>query len=262
MRIILGFFCSLFLTVPAARAACDAYREYVTAYNYLLDKKAIAFTKDQASRTAMSVAKGCDGAAARFIRVFDLLINARLTLPDATRIALETAQNGDDSAENFVEVFKAAYLEKYLDLSLEQALDLARSLSGKGPWIRKDYAKLVEYCLSPKGLALPKPECATLARDMTLLSEAEPTRSVAERFVELLEFLRQHKEGPQLTTADALAITRELMAISPDAGRNFIPGYKFAHNKNELGLDRAKAVGFARQLASLTKAPVTPSEAQ
>lgn len=262
MRIILGFFCSLLLAIPSAWGACDAYREYVTAYNYLLDKKAIAFTKDQASRTAMSVAKGCDGSAARFIRVFDLLINARLTLQDATGIALETAQHGDDSAENFVEIFKAAYLEKYLDLSLQQSLDLARSLSNKGPWIRKDYAKLVEFCLSTKGLALPKPECANLARDMTLLGEAEQTRSVAERFVELLEFLRSHKEGPQLTTADALSITKELMVISPDAGRNFIPGYKFARDQKELGLDRAKAVGFARQLASLTKPPVQPSEAQ
>lgn len=262
MRIVLGFFCSLLLAAPGAQAACDAYREYVTAYSYLLDKKAITFTKDQASRTAMSVAKGCDGSAARFIRVFDLLINARLTLHDATKIALEATQNGDDSAENFVEVFKAAYLEKYLDLSLQQALDLARSLSGKGPWIRKDYAKLVEFCLSPKGLALPKPQCAMLARDLTLMGEEEQTRSVAERFVELLEFLRSHKDGPQLTTGDALSITKELMAISPDAGRNFIPGYKFARNKDELGLDRAKAVGFARQLAALTKAPIEASEAQ
>jgi hypothetical protein len=262
MRIILGFFCSLLLAAPGAQAACDAYREYVTAYNYLLDKKAIAFTKDQASRTAMGVAKGCDGSAARFIRVFDLLINARLTLQDAASVALETAQNGDDSAENFVEVFKAAYLEKYLDLSLQQALDLARSLSGNGPWIRQDYAKLVQFCLSPKGLALPKPDCATLARDLTLLGEAEQTRSVSERFVELLEFLRSHKDGPQLTTHDALTITKELMAISPEAGRNFIPGYKFARDKKELGLDRAKAVGFARQLATLTVPATPPSEAQ
>jgi hypothetical protein len=254
MRMILGFFCSFLLAAPGAHASCDAYKEYVTAYNYLLDKKAIAFTKDQASRTAMSVAKGCDGAAARFIRVFDLLINARLTIDNATNIAQEVAGKGEDSAENFVEVFKAAYLEKYLDLSLQDALDLARSLSSKGPWIRKDYVKIVDFCLSRKGLALSKPECATLARDLTLMGEDEPVRSVAERFVELLEFMRSHKEGPQLTTGDALTLTRELMAISPDAGRNFIPGYKFARNKNELGLDRVKAVGFARQLAVFTKA--------
>jgi hypothetical protein len=254
MRMILGFFCSFLLAAPGARASCDAYKEYVTAYNYLLDKKAIAFTKDQASRMAMSVAKGCDGAAARFIRVFDLLINARLTLDNAATVAQEVANQGDESAENFVEVFKAAYLEKYLDLSLQDALDLARSLSGKGSWIRKDYGKIVDFCLSSKGLGLSKPECGTLARELTLIGEDEPARSVAERFIELLEFLRSHKEGPQLTTGDALALTRELMAISPDAGRNFIPGYKFARDKNELGLDRAKAVGFARQLAVFTKA--------
>jgi hypothetical protein len=254
MRMIPVFFCSLLLAAPGARASCDAYREYVTTYNYLLDKKAIALTKDQASRTAMSVAKGCDGSAARFIRVADLLINARLTLDNASNIAQEIAHNGDDSAENFVEIFKAAYLEKYLDLSLQDALDLARSLSGKGSWIRKDYGKLVDFCLMPKGLGLSKPECAALARELTLLGEDEPTRSLTERFIELLEFLRSHKEGPQLTTGDALALTRELMAISPDAGRNFIPGYKFARDKHELGLDRVKAVGFARQLALFTKA--------
>ncbi|WP_141734407.1 hypothetical protein [Oligoflexus tunisiensis] len=262
MRIVLGFCCSLFLAAPMAQAGCDAYREYVTTYNYLLDKKTIAFTKDQASRTAMTVAEGCDGGAARFIRVFDLLVNARLTLHDAMTVALEIARTGDDSAENFVEVFKAAFLEKYLDLSLHQALDLARSLSGKGPWIRKDYVKLVDFCLGKTGLALPKPECATLARDIALMGEEEPTRSVAERFVELFEFLRSHKDGPQLATGDALAVTKELIAISPEAGRNFIPGYKFARDKNNLGLDRAQAVGFARQLAALTKPQDSASEAQ
>jgi hypothetical protein len=262
MRIVLGFFCSLLLGSAGAQAACDSYREYVTAYNYLLDKKAIALTKDQASRTAMNVAKGCDGSAARFIRVFDLLINARLTLQDASSVALEAARNGEDSAENFVEIFKAAYLEKYLDLSLQQSLDLARSLSGKGPWIRKDYGKLVEFCLSPKGLALPKPECATLARDMTLLGEEGQTRSVSERFVELLEFMRSRKDGPQLTTQDALTITKELMMISPEAGRNFIPGYKFARDKKELGLNRGQAVNFARQLAHLTREATPESEAK
>ncbi|MDQ3232173.1 MAG: hypothetical protein M3Q07_10160 [Pseudobdellovibrionaceae bacterium] len=262
MRIILGIFCSFLLAAPGAHAACDAYKEYVTAYNYLLDKKAIAFTKDQASRTAFAVAKGCDGAAGRFIRVFDLLINARLTLQESTTIALETAQTGDDSAENFVEVFKAAYLEKYLDLSLQQALDLARSLSGEGPWIRQDYVKLVDFCLAKKGLALPKPACANLARDLTLMGEPGQSRSVAERFVELLEFLRSSKDGPQLTTSDALAVTQEMMAISPDAGRNFIPGYQFARDKNQLGLDRSKAVHFARQLAGLTRSPAPPSEAK
>jgi len=255
MRIILGFFCSVLVSAPAAQAACDAYREYVTTYNYLLEKKAVAFTKDQASRTAFAVAQGCDGAAGRYIRVFDLLINARLTLQDASSIALETAQTGDESAENFVEVFKAAYLEKYLDLSLQEALDLARALSGQGPWIRQDYVKLVDFCLAKQGLALAKPDCAILARDLALMGEPEQTRSVAERFIELLEFLRSHKDGPQLTTADALSISKELIAISPEAGRNFIPGYKFARDKDQLGLDRSKAVAFARRLAALTKPP-------
>lgn len=262
MRILLGIFCSVLISAPAAQAACDAYREYVTTYNYLLQKKALAFTKDQASRTAFAVAQGCDGAAARYIRVFDLLINAQLTLKDASSIALETAQTGDESAKNFVEVFKAAYLEKYLDLSLEQALDLARSLAGKGPWIRQDYTKLVDFCLTKKGLALTKPDCATLARDLTLLGEPEQTRSVAERFIELLEFLRSDKDGPQLTTGDALRISKELLALSPETGRNFIPAYKFARDKDQLGLDRSKAIAFAQKLAGLTKPTSPTSEAQ
>jgi hypothetical protein len=94
------------------------------------------------------------------------------------------------------------------------------------------------------------------------MGEEDAALSVADRFVELLEFLRSHKDGPQLTSGDALSLAKELMAISPDAGRNFIPGYKFARNKAELGLDRAKAVGFARQLAAFTKTPTAPSEAQ
>lgn len=253
MRFSLAF--SLFCLASPAAASCDAFREYLTTYNYLLDKKTIAFTKDQASRTAMQVARGCDGAAGRFIRVFDLLVNARITLDQASQMAQDVATSGDESTANFVEVFKAAYLEKSLDLPLGTALDLARALSGKGRWVRHDYTKLVEFCLGRKGLSLPKPECATLARDVALLGEENPDKSVADAFVELIEFLRSDADGPCLTSFEALQLTRELMALSVEAGRNFIPGYKFARDKNQLGLDRAKAVAFARGLAALTKEP-------
>lgn len=253
MRIFLALLLGLLPSLPIV--ACDAYREYVTVYNYLLDKKAIAFTKDQASRTAFQVARGCDGAAGRFIRVFDLLINAKLTLQQSSEIAQEVAQSGDDSAENFAEVFKAAFLEKNLDLSLQDALDLARELSFKGRWIRQDYVKIVGYCLAAQGLALSKPQCATLARDFAVSGDASRERSVADALVEMMDFLRADKDGPKLTSAEALKMTQEVLAVGPEAVRNFIPGYKFAVDKNQLALDRSKAVDFARKLAELTQAP-------
>ncbi len=269
MRRFLGYALSTCLLIAAtpSRAAdsavtCDSWREYITSYRYLLDKKAIVFSKDQASQTALQVARGCNGAAARFIRVFDLLINAKISIQQSSEIALEIALADSDSAESFAEIFKTAYLEKYLDLSLYNALNLARSLStkvaGGSQKAQNDFSKMVEFCLSAKGLALSKPDCAQLALEITQMSQASPGKSVADGYLEMLAFLRDSSDGPRLATFEAMAVTKELMAISAEAGSNFIPSYKFARDKDQLGLDRASAIGFAKNLSLLSRMPSDP----
>jgi hypothetical protein len=269
MRRFLGYALSTCLLIAAtpclaanSAVTCDSWREYITSYRYLLDKKLIVFTKDQASQTAFQVARGCNGAAERFIRVFDLLINAKISIPQSSEIALEIAQADSDSGESFVAIFKTAYLEKHLDLSLDNALNLARSLSTKvasgSRQAQKDFSKMVEFCLSAKGLALPKQDCAQLAAEITRLGQDPEGKSVAEGYLETLDFLRDSSDGPKLATFEAMAVTKELMTISAEAGSNFIPSYKFALDKDQLGLDRTSAIGFAKNLSLLSRKPTDP----
>ncbi len=268
-RAYLGTILCTFLHSAALAAAeessprsCDSYREYVTTYNYLLDKKTLAFTKDQASVTAFRVAKGCDGAAGRFIRVFDLLINAKLTLQQSSEIAEEISWLDSESAETFAEIFKVAFLEKYLDLTLSDAIQLARSLSSdaagaSGP-ARKEFEKLVQFCLAKTGLGLSKPDCAKLSLQLVKLDERDSNKYVATAFVDLIEFLRSDNDGPKLATFEALQVAQEVIAMHVEAGRNFMPAYKFARDKKQLGLDRSKAIEFAKQIAGLSKAQSKP----
>jgi len=269
MRRFLGYALSSLLLIAGtpSRAAesavtCDSWREYITSYRYLLDKKAIVFTKDQASQTAFQVARGCNGAAGRFIRVFDLLINAKISIQQSSEIAQEIALADNDSAESFAEIFKTAYLEKYLDLSLYNAINLARSLSTKvasgSRQAQNDFSKMVEFCLSAKGLALPKADCAQLALEISSMGQDVQGKSVADGYLEVLAFLRDSSDGPRLATFEAMEVSKELIAISAEAGRNFIPSYKFARDKDQLGLDRASAIRFAKNLSLLSRVPTDP----
>ena len=254
-----GKICTL---TEAETRSCETYREFSTTFNYLLAKKSSSFTKDQATRTAMRVAKGCNGAAERFIRVFNLLVNAEIALAESTQIAEELAQADGDSAESFVKTFKLAYLQSSLDLSLQDSLNLARRLSidilGSSVQASDDFRKIVNYCLNADGLALPKPDCAKLSLHVVALAENTKDKSIADGFIELVEFLRTQADGPKLVTHEAVDVAKELVAIHPDAGKNFIPAYRFASDKAKLGLNRNEAVTFARNLAQLSRAPAGP----
>ncbi len=242
---------------------CDAYKEYVTTYTYLMNKKELGQTKDQLSRTAFSVAKACDGAAGRFIRVFEILMTAGVIVSEATKLAQDLALSNDESSKTFVEVFRFAFLENYLDLPLPEAIGLARIValnsSRQSALKASEFKKLVEYCLSKEGLGLSRPNCAKFSADLISYDIETKTKSVGSAFIALMEFLREDKDGPQLPSYDAMQIARDVMKVHVEGGKNFIAAFKFARDRNELGLERAQAITFAKDLAALSRAP-SPSQ--
>src|SRR5690606_38342093 len=115
--------------VPKPDYRCSAAREYITAYNYLLDKKEFNLKHPEVSKLALGVAKGCSGAAARFVSVTETLISAKLDTSSALVIALQLAAKDDRATSAFTTVFRYAYLPDYLDLPLQDAVETAKRLS-------------------------------------------------------------------------------------------------------------------------------------
>lgn len=248
---------------------CETYREYITTFSYLLDRKDASFTKDQASRQAFRVAAGCTGAAKRFIQVFELLSKSKLAAPEALNLAETMAVAKDESAATFTEVFRTAFLGKYLDLSLVASIELARSIAldpaGGSRLAHKEFEKLVDFCLDKKGLGLSKPECAQLSAEVLSFDSQAKTKNIGSAFISFLEFLRADQDGPQLTTVEALKLSKSLMRNHVASAKNFIPAYKFAKDKQKLALTRDGAVAFAQKLASLSRdqrklGPNSPAE--
>src|SRR4051794_21970772 len=56
-----------------AQASCTTTREYITSLEYLRSRKESAMADTDAQKVARQVAKGCTGAAGRFIRISTLL---------------------------------------------------------------------------------------------------------------------------------------------------------------------------------------------
>ena len=250
-----GKICTL---TDAEPRSCDSYREFKTAYSYLMDRKSLAFNKVKASRVAMQVATGCNAAAERFIRVFNLLLNAEVASTQALEIAQQMAQADGDSADSFTKIFKLAYLESSLDLSLKDALNLSRRLSidivGSSAQASDDFAKIVKYCLKTGGLGLSKPACAKLSQDIVTPTRNYKDKSLADGFIEIFEFLSTKDDGPKLITQEAIALAKELVAIHAEVAKTFKPAYEFASDKEKLGLNRREALTFARNLAGLSQA--------
>jgi hypothetical protein len=230
---------------------CTTSREYITTLEYLRDAKSLSVPEEEARKLAGEVARGCSGAADRFIRVTELLLRAGLTGKDAVRNGKVFAAKDKVVTETFITVFKGAFFEDGLDLDISAALRMALSLSAEFPGdivaVQKDFEKLVGYCVNKKRLDLPRPKCGGFAAG--LLKKGQSWQGgVFGSFEELFEFLTS-SEGAGIITSQALQLSEEAIAGGPDSPRNFIQAYKYASSEKGLKMDRSAALAFARELA-------------
>lgn len=234
---------------------CSSAREFITVMNYLRENAAFGLKDQSAQEVALAVTAGCSGAAKRFIQVTDILVKAGLPSKEALENAMAVAKGEEDQAEAFLVVFKRAFLRDGLDMKIEDALLLARSLSvelrGDRVKAREDFEKLVDYCVDVKELALPKPKCGTIAAKIAAKGQ-NSTEGVAKPFIQTIEFLTESSDGPQLPLYQAFAIAEELAIVSPDALENYVSSYKWLTSKSGLSLDRKDAVGTAKKIAAKT----------
>ena len=90
---------------PEEPIACSSSREYITALEYLRDKKEYSLGEEDARRLAEKISSGCTGAAKRFIRVSSLLVKAELATKDAVETGAEFALKTDVEADTFIDIF-------------------------------------------------------------------------------------------------------------------------------------------------------------
>ncbi|HUP58576.1 MAG TPA: hypothetical protein VM598_14050 [Bdellovibrionota bacterium] len=239
-----------------AAETCNSTRDYVTTLEFLRSHKEFSVPEPEARKIAGLVVLGCEGSAARFVRVTETLTRAGLGTKNAFELGIDLAARTDNETEAFVAVFRSAFLEEYLDLDLASSISLARSLSiefeGDVLGAREDFERVVAFCSSDKGLDLPKPQCAQLAARIAGRGKAF-SGGISDAFLSLFTFLRS-EPGPRLATGPALALAEELLAGGRGSADNFIQGYRYGISKSGLALGTHDAVAFAKGL-TIPKAP-------
>ena len=230
---------------------CSASREFITTYRYLRHPETNLGHK-AAVKLAHEVSAGCDQAASRFIQISEIVRNSGLGARDAFAMAKPFAITTPIKTKAFVTIFKSAYLKKGLDLTLQDALNIALALSieyeGDPHQALEDYHGIVEYCLDPGELAMPRANCAKLAKDITIFGEKSNLHTL-EPFKDMMEFARD-EDGPKIPTFQAIKLSKELMEVSPVAVYNFMEAYRFLTDEHEF--KRKPAIAHARRVAHKT----------
>lgn len=242
---------------------CLSTREFITTLNFLRKHTEFAIKEKDAVYVADQVSQGCTGAAKRFIQVTNLLTKAKLATKQAIETALKFALASPAETKTFIIIFKEAFLKKYLDLDLMTSVNLAVSLSidskGDAKKYKKDFQRLVEFCISTENLDLPKPRCAQMSSRITKLGK-DYKKGSSEPFIELYRFLISTDDGPSLPTFDALKVAEEVIGHGPAARKNFRQAYKYATSESGLDFDKSRAIKFARKMASRSIKKDKPSE--
>ncbi len=261
--LVLGTFPAMAENSEPAAIDCTVAREYITAFNYLTSKSALKLAKNYLISIAEEIAKGCSGAAKRFITSFEVLQKAELDSKSALSLALEVAQSTAAKGRAFLTVFKSAYAKDILDLDVYSATQIAKKLvldaTHSPSWIDDDFYRLSRYCVSEEGLAVDRPSCAGLVvylLDHGVARESEYKLElkdgVAKPFISGFKFLTKLADGPQIATYQALGILKELIAISPYSIEEFLDLYKFLVGRSVQPLTRDQAIDKARAMAKFT----------
>lgn len=254
--ICITFFSSLaFSAIPEQYESIDCFaaREYITTVQYLRSQKDFGLNNKEILRYADEVSKGCTGSSQRFIKVAKVLTKMGIDTRSSLNSAIPFADKDDGYTDAFVEIYKLSYDPKYLDLdalnSMKLSVELASRYEGEIKVSVEDFKKLVDYCLTPGKMDLPKAQCASIAQEITQLGQNFNV-PMAEVFIKTMSFMQTgDDEGPGLDRSNALKITKEILGFGPKAGENFENAFSFAVAKSGLGWSGKQAIAFAKRLA-------------
>jgi hypothetical protein len=237
--------------IAVETSTCSSAREFITTMTFLR-RSALAGNDANARKIADQVVVGCDGAAARFIRVARVLQRANLANADIVREALHFSGQKDAVVGTFIEVFKMAYVKRFLDLPLVRAISVARKLSlgygGEVAIARADFVRIVRFCVGDEHLNMPRVKCADLAVGLAQSGSRFPD-GVSDSFLKAYRFLSKSSPAPNLPMFESIRISKEIVKHGPGAVENFELAYRYAVGKKGLALEMPSALKFAMKMA-------------
>ncbi len=267
----LGLFATVFFTIgcsslrpsessklrePVTELACPASREYAATFHFLdSNKAAYGLGREEVHQISHNVSRGCKGAAARFISVYNILIKVGLGGRSAVRTGVALANRTDEYAKAFTDIFLQAYLEDKLNLDIHSSFEIAKSLSlefaGKPKQAVEDFSKFTHFCLNDPAVNADLTTCAKLASS-TIKKTERYSQSAFKEFKEIFYFIKE-KSSLKLNTAEALALSQEVVMSGPLASENFRLAYEFGLAGKGLDYDAKAALSFARQMIKVAQ---------
>jgi hypothetical protein len=242
---------------PAGQKFCQPSDEFKRAVKFLRNDAELSLSDAQVVPVALEIAKGCDGAAKRFGRIFVLLKKSGVDQVQAIKAAMSFVSRTDAQADGFISLFKKIFLENYLNLDFANAfklsLDLSRDYGGDPQKLKKDFVNLVDYCLSNKGLALDYNSCTEVTLTLVKYTELFPA-GVFPEFKKLYDYLRFDKKTG-LSAGEALKIAPRIFAKGVNAPANFIAAMKYLNDKGPRPASQQEALETALKVADLSMVP-------
>ncbi len=247
---------------PEGQKFCQTSKEFKKAVQFLRAENDLGLTDPQVVPLALEIAKGCDGAAERFAKVYLLLKKSGVDQVHSLKTAMTFTSLPSSQADGFIAVFKKVFLANYLNLDFANAFKLSLAMSrdyhGDPKKLADDFVALVDFCLSDKGLALDFKSCAEVTLAMVKFTDLYP-RGIFPEFKKVYTYLRFDKKTG-MTTGDALRIAPRIFAKGATAPENFIETMKFLNDKGPKAANQAAALETALQVADSSMVPVPESE--
>lgn len=235
----------------APKEMCLSTREFITTLTYLREQKVFSLPENSMRDLSETIAAGCTGASKRFIQVTDLLVKSGYPSTKSIKLAQKFALATDKESSAFQNVFRSSFVKELLDLSLQEAIDIAMDLSlnysGDPSVAEAEFENVVKFCTSETSLGLPLLACGRLATRIVRSGANYPFK-VGEEFVALFRYL----SNKNFVTKEALALSEEVVSHGPTAAENFKRAYEFALDKEGLGLGRKEASAFSLKMAVLS----------
>jgi hypothetical protein len=213
---------------------CQSGKEYAAAYEFLdKNRDKSGLSEEEVLETSLQVSKGCDGAASRFLKAYNLLIKVGLSGRSALNTGKVLSKMSDDHSNAFLELFLHSYLEEHLNLDIQTSLEIASQLSidfqGQPLQAYKDFARLTQFCREDSETQVDLLSCVKLMA-MTVKKTEFYGKGMSEDFINFYKYLK-NDSYLKMNVQQALILSHEVLVSGPEASSNFRYSYEFAISK-------------------------------
>lgn len=211
-------------------SACSSSKEFQLTYEELKKEELLSLSERDNIFISYEVSKACDGAAHRFKKILQILIQSGVDKKKSIEIALHFAKKTDQKVEAFILVFRGTFLERYMDLdfkgALATSLNLALNVKGNPQNAAQDFREILDYCISNKGSGLPYKTCTPYALELSQYSHLYPS-GMKKSFQELMTFFTQQKEI-DYTLSRSLKLSAKVLRKGPKSVESFYEQFKYS----------------------------------